>query len=134
MTRVFLFTVFVLFANTACSQVESPVPLEDGTPTPQTITSFEECVAAGNAILRSLPAKCISADGIVFVEKLDKQKDTGESESTDEDGVKGKSLCKDQCGNGTCEQIVCFGEGCPCPETPMNCKEDCAISDESHWK
>ncbi|MDA3802878.1 MAG: hypothetical protein PF488_03205 [Patescibacteria group bacterium] len=35
-------------------------------------------------------------------------------------------LCVDNCGNGICEEIVCMGEGCPCPETAESCPEDCA--------
>jgi hypothetical protein len=35
------------------------------------------------------------------------------------------SLCIDNCGNGVCEEIVCMGEGCPCPETAETCPEDC---------
>jgi hypothetical protein len=34
-------------------------------------------------------------------------------------------ICVDNCGNGTCEEIVCLGEGCPCAETADNCPEDC---------
>ncbi len=34
-------------------------------------------------------------------------------------------LCKDMCGNGRCEEIVCQAEGCPCPETPQSCPQDC---------
>jgi len=36
------------------------------------------------------------------------------------------SICIDQCGNGICEEMVCMGEGCPCPETPESCPVDCA--------
>jgi hypothetical protein len=35
-------------------------------------------------------------------------------------------LCVDNCGNGICEEIVCLGEGCPCPETPESCPADCS--------
>lgn len=34
-------------------------------------------------------------------------------------------ICIDQCGNGTCEEIVCQGTGCPCAETPVTCPQDC---------
>jgi hypothetical protein len=37
-----------------------------------------------------------------------------------------KMICIDQCGNGVCEEMVCMGEGCPCPETPESCPIDCA--------
>jgi hypothetical protein len=33
--------------------------------------------------------------------------------------------CKNLCGDGTCQEIVCLAIGCPCPETPATCPEDC---------
>lgn len=36
------------------------------------------------------------------------------------------SICQNTCGNGTCEDIVCQGTGCPCAETVDNCPQDCA--------
>jgi putative hemolysin len=38
---------------------------------------------------------------------------------------KGEKICKDLCGNGTCEEIVCMAVGCPCAETAKTCPEDC---------
>jgi hypothetical protein len=35
-------------------------------------------------------------------------------------------VCVDLCGDGHCDEIVCMGEGCPCPETAASCPEDCA--------
>lgn len=35
-------------------------------------------------------------------------------------------LCVDMCGNGICEEIVCLGEGCPCPESVETCPADCS--------
>ncbi len=34
-------------------------------------------------------------------------------------------ICINTCGNGTCEEIVCLGSGCPCAETPESCPDDC---------
>lgn len=34
--------------------------------------------------------------------------------------------CKDLCGNGTCQEIVCMAIGCPCAETKESCPQDCA--------
>lgn len=36
----------------------------------------------------------------------------------------GKS-CKDMCGDGTCQEMVCMAVGCPCPETKESCPADC---------
>ena len=33
--------------------------------------------------------------------------------------------CKNLCGDGICQEIVCLATGCPCPETPHNCPQDC---------
>lgn len=40
-----------------------------------------------------------------------------------------KPLCVNQCGNGTCEEMVCLGEKCPCPENPDICPQDCKYKD-----
>jgi hypothetical protein len=39
--------------------------------------------------------------------------------------AKGDIICKDLCGDGICQEIVCLAAGCPCPETPTACPEDC---------
>lgn len=36
-----------------------------------------------------------------------------------------ENFCKDLCGDGTCEEVVCEAVGCPCAETPESCPEDC---------
>ena len=38
---------------------------------------------------------------------------------------KGEKICKDFCGDGTCQEIVCLAIGCPCAETKTNCPVDC---------
>ncbi|MFA4872807.1 MAG: hypothetical protein WC659_02630 [Patescibacteria group bacterium] len=40
-------------------------------------------------------------------------------------GYEDSGTCKNLCGNGTCEEIVCMAIGCPCPETPSTCPQDC---------
>jgi len=34
-------------------------------------------------------------------------------------------ICKDLCGDGICQEVVCLAEGCPCAESPQSCPEDC---------
>lgn len=75
------------------------------------ITSFDECVAAGNKVLRSYPARCV-ADGQVFVESVKQP-------------VPELKACKDVCGNGQCEEMVCMAVGCPCAESHATCPQDC---------
>lgn len=36
------------------------------------------------------------------------------------------SICKNLCGNGTCQERVCMGTGCACAETAASCPQDCA--------
>ncbi|OGY42337.1 MAG: hypothetical protein A2Y67_04390 [Candidatus Buchananbacteria bacterium RBG_13_39_9] len=33
--------------------------------------------------------------------------------------------CKNMCGDGICQEIVCLAIGCPCAETAQNCPQDC---------
>jgi hypothetical protein len=33
--------------------------------------------------------------------------------------------CKNECGNGTCEEVVCQAVGCPCSESKTSCPQDC---------
>jgi len=39
--------------------------------------------------------------------------------------------CKDKCGDGICQEIVCEAIGCPCPETAESCPDDCADPETS---
>ena len=44
----------------------------DSKPQQSSINSFETCVAAGNPIMRSYPARCAGPDGVVYQEKIAK--------------------------------------------------------------
>ncbi len=33
--------------------------------------------------------------------------------------------CKNECGNGTCQEMVCQAVGCPCSESKQSCPQDC---------
>ncbi len=35
------------------------------------------------------------------------------------------NLCVNVCGNGTCQEIGCLGQGCPCIENSATCPQDC---------
>lgn len=73
----------------------------------ESVKNFTECVEAGNKILKTYPAKCITKDGQVFLE------------------ITARPMCKDLCGDGECQEIVCMGQGCPCAEDSGNCPKDC---------
>jgi len=38
---------------------------------------------------------------------------------------KSERFCKDLCGDGICQEIVCQAVGCPCPEDIITCPKDC---------
>jgi hypothetical protein len=74
--------------------------------------NFEECAARQGRVLKSMPPQCISADGKRFIKQgLSRPAGLG---------------CKDLCGDGVCQEMVCMSLGCPCSETPSNCPKDCS--------
>ncbi|MBI5414212.1 hypothetical protein HZA38_01725 [Candidatus Peregrinibacteria bacterium] len=42
-----------------------------------------------------------------------------------EPAVANPELYKNTCGNGICEQLACQAIGCPPPESPESCPQDC---------
>lgn len=102
-----LLMVCVTSLSFGCVGEATPGPVRDQP------RSFKECAAAGRAILKSYPAQCVTSEGLRFVE--------------DEGPHKGKPerACKDLCGNGTCEEMVCMAVGCPCAESHASCPADC---------
>lgn len=99
----------IVFFLTACAYALDPVgslPADIRKPP----SNFLECVQEGGKILKSYPAQCVSQTGEHFVEG-----------STNAQG----SSCKDMCGDGTCQEIVCMALGCPCAETHTSCAKDC---------
>jgi len=89
----------------------------EATPRPSGATpkSFKECAEQGGSVLKSYPAQCVTSDGVRFIE------DEGQAARSPKAG----RACKDLCGNGECEEIVCMAVGCPCPESPKTCPQDC---------
>ena len=35
------------------------------------------------------------------------------------------TACANECGNGSCQEMVCQAVGCPCSETKQSCPQDC---------
>lgn len=40
---------------------------------------------------------------------------------------KENDLCVDLCGDNICQELVCFGSHCPCPESSITCQKDCGV-------
>lgn len=106
--------VIVLLALCSCS---SAVTHAD------TITDFESCVAAGNKVLRSYPAKC-AAPGIGTFTQVIEESDEAVVPKISEP-LRIDSGCKDTCGDGECAEMVCQAIGCPCAESAETCPQDC---------
>jgi hypothetical protein len=67
----------------------------------------------------------ISATNSPAVKKNAASDNTTEVANDAESQKTGNKICKDQCGNGVCQEVVCQSIGCPCPETIDSCSEDC---------
>ena len=107
-------SVFFLFIIAACGLVSGcsrPGQKGPAKPLPE-VNSFKECVDAGYPVLKSYPPRCVAKNGKIFTNDIVRN-------------IDGRA-CKDECGNGQCQQIVCQADGCPCAETPVNCARDCA--------
>ena len=39
--------------------------------------------------------------------------------------------CKNLCGDGICQEMVCLAIGCPCPETKEICPQDCGAMEKT---
>jgi hypothetical protein len=98
------------------------------------IRSYEECVKAGNVILRSMPPQCVTREGKRFIADVDirnnlTQRRTPEVSNPlvkeDKRPERNKDYCQDLCGDGVCQAVVCLAIGCPCPEDVRSCPSDC---------
>ena len=84
------------------------------------INSFDQCVNAGYGILESFPPQCCISGVRCFTADISPEETVPLPES-----------CKNLCGDGVCQEEVCMAIGCPCPETPENCPEDCMNQSET---
>lgn len=104
--------------------------------TPSTsISSFEECVRSGYPVMESFPRQCRTKDGRLFVEQLDKLPVPIQPAAESNLG----GVCKNLCGDGVCQEMVCQAVGCPCAETVDTCPGDCSedkpsASENQEWQ
>ena len=118
----------VILLGSGCTVAQSPGAQSPG----PKITSFEECVAAGNVIRRTLPPSCMTRDGATFIEgkspnSIEIIEDLGleGGRPLEKSPGSGKAACRDLCGDGECQEIVCMAVGCPRPESAASCPKDC---------
>jgi hypothetical protein len=90
-------------------------------PKPNNITTFEECAASGYEITTSFPNRCITPEGKTFIKNEIKTKVPANPNPS----TPTQKICTDLCGDGLCQEIVCMGQGCPCPENTASCPKDC---------
>lgn len=88
-----------------------PIAVCDGGAAPASPApdSYQACIKAGGAVDSQGEARCTAPSGATFA----RPKETA------------RSACKDLCGDGTCQEIVCMAVGCPCAESPQRCPQDC---------
>lgn len=57
--------------------------------------------------------------------KFEDESECGQWDYFREECEPGEKFCKDLCGDGECQEMVCQAVGCPCSETSESCPEDC---------
>ncbi len=127
--RPLLHIIFTIFAVVALGCSTTVVRAGE-------IASYEECIEAGYPMMKSMPPRCSTGDGRVFVRGvatphyIDSTQRSPLDEAVSQKAVSQKAVsqkaCRDMCGNGRCEEIVCEAVGCPCAETPTSCPGDCS--------
>ena len=102
----------VVSVSVGCAQTSTstPPPVDDGSVT-QRLSAFDRCVAEGGSVLKSYPPQCVTK--------------TGEHVFAEAKKPAGGRTCKDKCGDGVCDEMVCMMLGCPCAETEESCPQDC---------
>ena len=60
-----------------------------------------------------------------FERKIEERKNFIKERSSILEKISPEKTCKDLCGDGICQEIVCMAGGCPCAETTRSCPEDC---------
>jgi len=53
------------------------------------------------------------------------------AKSDQNQGQNEETVCNNQCGDETCQEVVCLAIGCPCAETKENCPQDCEVKNKT---
>ena len=70
---IFLSFAVLLFLGQSCTTPKDETSKVVDSPSEIPISSFEECVAAGNPVMESYPRQCRTQKGVLFAEELDTQ-------------------------------------------------------------
>lgn len=118
---IVLFTTFLFLFS--CNTTNVNNPYAEKRDTRADVYDFNSCVQAGLPVTRSFPPQCRTKDGRVFMNYTTNGKAKNSGTEVIERGKMGN--CKDKCGDGTCQEIVCMAIGCPCAENSESCPKDC---------
>lgn len=84
------------------------------------ITTFTQCREIGYEIRGTDPRFCVTPSG-----RYIREEEEDKLFSTPRPTENPESICKNLCGDGICQEVVCLGSGCPCPESKQSCSRDC---------
>ena len=77
MKKIFILGAAVVLLGFGCNKADKVIEPDEV----NEISSFAECVAAGNAVMESYPRQCKTADGENFVEDVDLPIDLSQEEA-----------------------------------------------------
>lgn len=121
-----LFLTVCLCATLSCQSTKVNNPYEKEKKVRADVYDFDSCIQAGFPVTRSFPPQCRTTDGRIFMNygvQGNKEVRQGRTEKIEKNTS--NSSCKDKCGDGVCQEIVCMAVGCPCAENKISCPKDC---------
>jgi uncharacterized protein len=96
------------------------------------INSFAACAQAGYPIMETYPEQCRTKDGRNFTRQLSEEEklrlippEENPIQPPESGAEAPGQNCKNLCGDGVCQEIVCLSTGCPCAENAATCQSDC---------
>ena len=122
--RIVLLVIFVLLLVLGFLYVWVYGKSNEGNGSGKIVTSFEECMNAGNPVMESYPRRCRTSDGREFTERVNTPDVPFQPPADSNLG----GVCNNLCGDGVCQEMVCQAIGCPCSESVESCPVDCVGS------
>lgn len=85
---------------------------------------YEFTMQAGSPVVQNIEGYAIKLISVnpypVSTKKIEKSEYSLTLFVSKEEGI-----CKNLCGDGICQEVVCLAIGCPCAETKESCPQDC---------